>query len=152
MLFMSLLRTNMVNVGSVLAFTGVEAEVGQTFLHGTPSEFSLDRGDVVKVIDIDRRREDDTPYAKVTVACLKGKFCGRVGVVSMDLSTRYQRSWQGLTHSGSMAPVRASRSKAQQGSYKIVDGKDVDQEAPTTPAPTPEVRRGWKSNNKRAKP
>jgi hypothetical protein len=139
---MSLLRTNMVTVGSVLAFTGVEAEVGQTFLHGKSTEFNLDRGDVVKVIDIDRKRKADTPYTRVTVACLKGKFCGRVGVVSMDLSTRYQRSWQRLTQTGSMAPVRASNLKTPPSGYRIVNGKPVVQD---------EVRREGNSNNKQTK-
>lgn len=146
---MSLLRTKTVTVGSVLAFTGVDAETGQTFIHGLPSEFNLDKGDVIKVIDIDRAREADTPWAKVTVACLKGRFVGRVGVVSMDLSTRYQRSWQTLTHSGSLPAVRAPKTARRPAPHGDLD-KPVDGEAATTPAPTPEVRRGGKSSVKSA--
>lgn len=149
MLCMTLLRSKSVTVGTVLAFTGVKAEEdGQTFLHGTAAEFNLDRGDVVKIIDIDKERQGDTPWAKVTVACLKGKFVGRVGVVSIDLSTRYQRSWQSLTHTGSMVAVRAPKSARKATGYSIVVGRNTDQEAETTPAPTAEVNRGGKKSSK----
>lgn len=144
---MSLLRTKNINVGTVLAFTGVHPEEGMTFIYG-PAEFSLERGDVVKVIDINRDREGDTPWAKVTVAVLKGKFCGRIGTVGIDFSSRLQRSWQALTQTGSMAPVRAPvRGAPSSSRYSIVVGKSVDDEAPTTPAPTMEVKRGKSNRN-----
>ncbi len=137
---MTLLRTKSVQVGTVLAFTGVSAEDGQTFIIGPP-EFTLDRGDVVKVIDIDAGRSVETPWAKVTVACLKGKFVGRIGTVSIDLSTRYQRSWQHLTPTGSMVAVRAPRVTVPRKpqTYSMVVDR-VHEDAPTAPAPTSQVK------------
>ncbi len=137
---MTLLRTKSVQVGTVLAFTGVSTEDGQTFIIGPP-EFTLDRGDVVKVIDIDMGRSVDTPWAKVTVACLKGKFVGRIGTVSIDLSTRYQRSWQHLTPTGSMPAVRPSRTTPPRKpqTYSMVVDRGYE-DAPTAPAPTIETK------------
>lgn len=106
---MSLLRTRSIAVNSLLAFTGVDPDDGQTFLWGNPKDFELNRGDVVKVLEIHRR--DGTPWARVIVAVIKGKSAGRVGQVSIDLTARVQRAWQTLTQTGSMAPVRVQRPK-----------------------------------------
>lgn len=135
---MSLLRTKAVRVGNLLAFTGVHPEQGQTFIIG-PAEFSLARGDVVQVIDIDRSREADTPWAKVTVACIKGKCVGRMGIVGIDLSARLQRSWQALTVTGSMERTRAPAKPSKSMKYSVVVGKRAAEEAPTAPAPRAEV-------------
>ncbi len=105
---MSLLRTRDVKVGSVLAFTGVDPTDGQaSFLWGHPDVFSLAKGDVVQVLDIETRTT--TTWAKVLIAVVKGKCSGRTGYVSIDLGTRLQRSWQALTVTGSMASVRLPR-------------------------------------------
>ncbi len=102
---MSLLRTRDVKVGAVLAFTGVDPTDGQaSFLWGDPNTFSLSRGDMVQVLDIETRAS--TTWAKVLVAVVKGKCSGRTGHVSIDLGTRIQRSWQALTATGSMAAAR----------------------------------------------
>jgi hypothetical protein len=102
----SLLRTRAIAEGSILAYTGVDPEDGQTFLWGNAKDFDLAKGDVVQVLEINRR--DGTPWARVLVAVLKGKCCGRVGQVSINLEARLQRAWQTLTTTGSMAPVRAT--------------------------------------------
>lgn len=146
---MSLLRTKSIQVGSVLAFTGAAPEEGSTFFYGTIAEFNLLPGDVVKVIDIDRSRATATPFARVTVAVLKGKFVGRLGTVSIDLSTRVTRAWQVLTVTGSMAPLRATTRQVAapsvpiatldepervQTSYSVVTPKRNRHETPTRPA------------------
>ncbi len=138
---MSLLRTKTIQVGTVLAFTGVSPAEGLTFFYGSAAEFALEAGDVVKVIDIDRSREKETPFARVTVAVLKGKFVGRVGQVSIDLSARLQRSWQTLTETGSMAPVRTTGKhprvrERESEAYSIIVDKESRgvEEAPTKPA------------------
>lgn len=130
---MTLLRTKSIAVGTVLAFTGITSEEGQTFLWGNPSEFTLNAGDSVLVIEIERK--ESTPWARMTVAVLKGKCCGRTGVVSIDLSARSQRSWQRLTHTGSMEQVRAPAGpKRQATSYSIVVDKTSKGRASTKPA------------------
>jgi len=145
---MSLLRTKQIVVGTVLAYTGAPTGAeGQTFIHG-PAEFTLSRGDMVKVIDIDRARAPDTPWAKVTVACLKGESAGRVGVVAIDFSAPLQRSWQSLTESGSMAPVRAPRSSGMRPSttaYSVIDEKRASErisERPTVRPPAMQAKLG----------
>lgn len=112
---MSLLRTKSIVVGSVIAYAGGEPEETQTFVFG-PAEFSLHEGDVVKVVDLARMGE--TPFARVTVAVLKGRCCGRVGVIALDMSLRSQRGWRALTQTGSMESVRKPR-----GAYSIVKGE-----------------------------
>jgi hypothetical protein len=102
----SLLRTRSITEGSILAYTGVEPEEGQTFIWGNAKDFDLSKGDVVQVLEINRR--DGSPWARVLVAVLKGKCCGRVGQVCINLEARLQRAWQTLTTTGSMAPVRAT--------------------------------------------
>lgn len=146
---MSLLRTKSIQVGSVIAFTGASPEEGSTFFYGTIAEFNLLPGDVVKVIDIDRSRDSSTPFARVTVAVLKGKFVGRLGTVSIDLSARVTRAWQALTMTGSMAPLRATRRQAavprediatlddperHATSYSVATQKRNRHETPTRPA------------------
>lgn len=101
---MSLLQTRFIAEGSRLAFTGVTPEDGQTFIWGNVKDFDLERGDVVQVLEINRR--DGSPWARVVVAVLKGKCCGRVGQVMINMDVRLQRSWQRLTMTGSMEPVR----------------------------------------------
>lgn len=101
---MTLLRTKAIAVGSILAFTGVDPTEGQTFMWGNPKDFSLNKGDVVQVLEIHRR--EGTPWARVVIAVIKGSCVARVGQVSMDMESRLQRSWQVLTQTGSMAPVR----------------------------------------------
>lgn len=103
---MSLLQTKFITEGSRLAFTGVPAEDGQTFIWGNAKEFDLDRGDVVQVLELNRR--EGSPWARVVVAVLKGKCVGRIGQVMINMEVRLQRSWQRLTVSGSMEPVRAT--------------------------------------------
>ena len=144
---MSLLRTKSIQVNAILAFTGVSAEEGLSFFYGPPSEFALECGDVVKVVDIDRSRQAETPWAKVTVAVLKGKFVGRMGVVGIDLSSRLQRSWQALTETGSMAPVRTTGRtpafKDRSAPYSVVIGKaNKGDAAPTKPVPQGESKHG----------
>lgn len=102
----SLMRTKGIAVGSILAFTGVDPAEGQTFLWGNPKDFSLRKGDVVQVLEIHRR--EGTSWARVIIAVIKGSCVARVGQVSVDLGTKVQRSWQVLTQTGSMAPVRRS--------------------------------------------
>lgn len=139
---MTLLRTKSITVGTVLAFTGITSEEGKTFLWGNPSEFTLNAGDTVLIIDIERK--ETTPWARVTVAVLKGKCCGRTGVVSIDLSARSQRSWQRLTQTGSMEQIRVPQSvKRESTSYSIVVDKSSKGKAATKPAvPQPGVKRG----------
>lgn len=103
---MSLLRTRAIAEGSILAYTGVEPEDGQTFIWGNSQGFDLQRGDVVQVLEIHRR--DGSPWARVLVAVLKGKCAMRVGQVMINMEARLQRAWQTLTTTGSMAPVRAT--------------------------------------------
>ncbi len=143
---MTLLRTKSISVGSVLAFTGITSEEGQTFLWGNPSEFTLNAGDTVLIIDIERK--ETTPWARVTVAVLKGKCCGRTGVVSIDLSSRSQRSWQTLTQTGSMEQVRAPNSSRRPvTAYSIVVDKTSKGGAATKPAvPQPGGKKRGNSN------
>jgi hypothetical protein len=103
---MSLLQTRFIVEGSRLAYTGAPVEDGQSFIWGNAKDFDLERGDVVQVLEINRR--DGSPWARVVVAVLKGKCCGRIGQISIDMSARLQRSWQRLTMTGSMEPVRAT--------------------------------------------
>lgn len=103
---MSLLQTRWITEGMRLAYTGVPVEDGQTFIWGNAKDFNLDRGDVIQVLEINRR--DGSPWARVVVAVLKGKCCGRVGQVMINMEVRLQRSWQRLTMTGSMEPVRAT--------------------------------------------
>jgi len=107
---MSLLQTKSVRVGNLLAFTGVDPADGQTFLWGNAKDFDLTKGDVVQVLEIHRR--EGTPWARVVVAVIKGRCVARVGQVSINLEARLQRSWQVLTQTGSMAPVRRTASQA----------------------------------------
>lgn len=141
---MTLLRTKFIAVGTVLAYTGITSEEGQTFLWGNPSEFTLNAGDSVLVIEIEKK--ESTPWARMTVAVLKGKCCGRTGVVSIDLSARSQRSWQWLTQTGSMERVRAPLVKQEKTSYSIVIDKSSKGKAVTKPA-TPQVAMGAKRGN-----
>jgi hypothetical protein len=139
---MTLLRTKSITVGKVLAYTGAPPEEGQTFLWGNPKEFTLGIGDTVLVIDIERK--DGTPWARMTVAVLKGVCCGRTGVVSIDMSARSQRSWQSLTQTGSMEKVRAPVvSRRSNTSYSVIVDRSSKERAPTKPAvPQARVKRG----------
>lgn len=114
---MSLLQTRWITEGSRLAYTGVPVEDGQTFIWGNAKDFDLERGDVVQVLEINRR--DSSPWARVVVAVLKGKCVGRVGQVMINMEVRLQRSWRRLTATGSMEPVRATRR------YRKVNEVDV---------------------------
>lgn len=137
---MSLLRTKNITVGSVIAYAGGSPEDTQTFVYG-PAEFTLDKNDVVQVVDIDRSRESDTPFARVTVAVLKGRCCGRVGMVAIDMSLRSQRGWRGLTVSGSMQPVRAP---SLTSARRVVDPANETSEKPTVPASGTVAKGGMK--------
>lgn len=101
---MSLLKTRSIREGSILAYTGVCPEDGQTFIWGNSQGFDLAKGDVVQVLEIHRR--EGSPWARVLVAVLKGKSAMRVGQVMINMEARLQRSWQCLTPTGSMAAVR----------------------------------------------
>lgn len=133
---MSLLQTRWITEGSRLAYTGVSAEDGQTFIWGNAKDFDLERGDVVQVLEINRR--DGSPWARVVVAVLKGKCVGRVGQVSIDMSARLQRSWQRLTTTGSMEPVRATgryravRENPTESSIRMTDTKPAGPEVTAT--------------------
>lgn len=137
---MTLLRTKSIVVGSVIAYTGGVPEETQTFVYG-PAEFELAKNDVVQVVDIDRSREAETPFARVTVAVLKGKCCGRVGMVAIDMSLRSQRGWRPLTHTGSIEAVRPPKpSQRAQGAYSM-----VSENRSTVPASGTVAKSGAKS-------
>ncbi len=118
---MSLLRTKFVQVGSLLAFTGVDPSDGQTFLWGNAKDFDLKKGDVIQVLEIHRR--EGTPWARVVVAVIKGKCVARVGQVSINLESRLQRSWQVLTQTGSMAAARRPPSQPDPQEIATVPSK-----------------------------
>ena len=86
---------------------------------------------MVQVLEINRH--DGSPWARVVVAVLKGKCCGRIGQISIDMSARLQRSWQRLTMSSSMETGRAPAVS----DLRVLDHKTTPAAALTVGARTP---------------